>query len=141
VDLYEIDRLQYLMAEAQGKTLPDVEVGPELATLIERVEAQCGYRVMARPHSFGVANGAGSTNHEQQVITLLVHPEVPQEASRRYLYHECAHTQQDEAAFDRETITGYCDCERDADRRAWALAEQWGDGDLFPESARMPCGR
>jgi len=92
VDLYEIDRLQYLMAEAQGKTLPDVEVGPELATLIERVEAQCGYRVMARPHSFGVANGAGSTNHEQQVITLLVHPEVPQEASRRYLYHECAHT-------------------------------------------------
>jgi hypothetical protein len=137
VDLYEIDRLQYLMAEAQGKPLPDVEIGPELAALIDRVEAQCGYRVMARPHSFGIANGGGSTNHEQRVITLLVHPVVSQEASRRYLYHECAHAQQDEGAFDRETITGYCDCERDADRRAWVLAEQWGDGDLFPESERI----
>jgi len=136
VDLHEVDRLQYLLADARGKPLPDVEIGPALAALIDRVQTECGYQVLARPHSFGIANGGGSTNHEQRVITLLVHPDVSQDTSRRFLYHEWAHALQGEDAFDREAITGYCACEADADEKAWALAEQWSDSDLFPEDKR-----
>jgi hypothetical protein len=139
IPLHLLDKLEYMRAARRGQPLPNIEPGPALRALIERIEVQFGVRVLARPHTFGRGN-AGSVRLDKGVITLFVHPDWPEEEARRIGYHEAGHLLLREDGTDEQldcaTIPGYHACERAADERAYALAEEWGDGGLFDAETR-----
>jgi hypothetical protein len=144
LSLPQWDELEYMRAELDGQPLPEVKAGPALQALIGRIEAHFGLTVLVRPHTFGRAGVVGSVRSDEGVMTLLLHPNWPEEKARRTAYHEAGHltAQAGEGAqFDRATIPGYFACEREANAYSYDLAEAWGDAGLFDDDTKADAAR
>lgn len=119
---------------AQIHTLPKVELTPRIQELCQIVVEETGIPIYLRAYSSGIG-GALIGTPPDQVILLIVHPEIEEEAILRAIFHEWAHVLVPEEDYDAYNydVSHFINTEWETWEKAITLATQRGYVELFDD--------